>query len=426
MNPRSIKKLSAEGSWVFVGQLLVVVSSLVLVRLLTEHLSEQEYGNFTLGLTLAGLVNQTITGGVAAGMRRFYSVASESDALPEYHQAKDKLNLKASLMISSLIIPAAILFGIDGIQQHALLIIFVISYAALNSVFTISNSYYVASRKRRFSAINLVIDAWLRVSLGVAAVWAFPKTAESVFLGYLVASAIVCLLHVILNNSIKRNYRDSGENYFRIYREIQNYSMPFAIWGVFAWLQQSVDKWSLSYFHSVESTGSYAVLYQLGYSPMLMFCGLITSFLAPIIFQKAGSGSDQERMKSTQDLIYKLTILGFGTVIAGFFFTVAFGDILIKIFVSDTFSVEKNYLHWLVLAGGLFSIGQLITLRLVSELNSKKLIPLKIGSSLLGVIYTVGLAKWYGVGGVVLSANLFGLTYLVWALMLIRKLNRNS
>jgi len=78
------RRLSKEGFWIVIGQVATVLSALALVRVLTEYLEPAQYGQLALGLTVAGLVNQVVMGGVTAGIGRFYSIAAEKNDLPGY------------------------------------------------------------------------------------------------------------------------------------------------------------------------------------------------------------------------------------------------------------------------------------------------------------------------------------------------------
>jgi len=71
------RRLALEGFWILGGQVAAVIGALVLVRVLTEYLEPEQYGQLTLGLTIAALVNQVVMGGLTAGISRFYSIAAE-------------------------------------------------------------------------------------------------------------------------------------------------------------------------------------------------------------------------------------------------------------------------------------------------------------------------------------------------------------
>ena len=65
------RRLVKEGGWIVIGQIVSVLGALVLVRVLTEYLEPTQYGQLALGLSVAGLVNQVLMGGVTNGICRF-------------------------------------------------------------------------------------------------------------------------------------------------------------------------------------------------------------------------------------------------------------------------------------------------------------------------------------------------------------------
>ena len=61
------KHLFKESSWILIGQIATIIGSLVLVRVLTEYLDPVDYGILALGMTIAGLMNQVVTGASLKG-----------------------------------------------------------------------------------------------------------------------------------------------------------------------------------------------------------------------------------------------------------------------------------------------------------------------------------------------------------------------
>ena len=66
-----LSRLTREGSWVILGQIASVAGALALVRVLTTYLDPVQFGELALGLTISGLVNQVVMGGISAGIGRF-------------------------------------------------------------------------------------------------------------------------------------------------------------------------------------------------------------------------------------------------------------------------------------------------------------------------------------------------------------------
>lgn len=107
--PRA-RRLAKEGSWIVVGQITSVLGAVVLVRVLTEYLDPTQYGQLALGLTVAGLVNRVVMGGVNNGISRYYSIAAEKQDLPSYLSASRRLMLYAALTV--LVIGLTLLVGL--------------------------------------------------------------------------------------------------------------------------------------------------------------------------------------------------------------------------------------------------------------------------------------------------------------------------
>ena len=97
-----MRRLAKEGSWIVIGQIAAVAGGVVLVRVLTEYLDPLQYGRLALGLTLAGLVNQVIMGGITVGITRFYSIAADKHELRGYLRDARRLLGFATLTVAVL------------------------------------------------------------------------------------------------------------------------------------------------------------------------------------------------------------------------------------------------------------------------------------------------------------------------------------
>jgi O-antigen/teichoic acid export membrane protein len=94
-----MRRLAKEAFWIVLGQIVTVLRSLVLVRVLTGYLTPAQYGQLALGLTVAGLVNQVVMGGVGNGVGRYYSIAAEKQDLSSYLRTSRRLMVYATLAV---------------------------------------------------------------------------------------------------------------------------------------------------------------------------------------------------------------------------------------------------------------------------------------------------------------------------------------
>jgi O-antigen/teichoic acid export membrane protein len=206
------------------------------------------------------------------------------------------------------------------------------------------------------------------------------------------------------------------------FHQLFSYAWPFSTWGIFTWAQQASDRWSLKAFGSQADVGAYAVLFQLGYTPIATATGLMVTLLGPILYQRAGDGTDQARNAGVAQTTWRLTWIVIGATIAGSALTFILGDWLFSFLVAKAFRAHAFLLGYMVLAGGLFTAGQILALRTQSDMTVKHTIPVKIGSAVIGVALNIVLARTLGLFGVTLGAVGFAAIYFIWIAMLVRRL----
>src|SRR5438445_2570781 len=71
-------------------------------------------------------------------------------------------------------------------------------------------------------------------------------------------------------------------------------------------MQTASDRWALQ-GRGTSEVGFYAALYQLGYYPMTLLSGFLVQLVSPVLFSRAGDGTDPARMAQS----YRLNVLIF-------------------------------------------------------------------------------------------------------------------
>lgn len=134
------------------------------MRVLTERLGPEQYGQLALGLTVAGLVNQVVMGGITAGIGRFYSMAAEKQDLNGYLHASRQLMVYAAVTVA--VIGLLLMVGLVWLEYSEW-----IGLAATSLVFSVLAGYNSslsgiqnAARQRAVVAFHGGLDAWLRIS----------------------------------------------------------------------------------------------------------------------------------------------------------------------------------------------------------------------------------------------------------------------
>jgi len=420
-NNTRIKKLFKESVWVLASQIIIVIGSLLLVRVLTEYLEPSEYGRLSLSLTIALLINQSIMSGITAGITRFYSISVEKQNLKEYLWVSRRLVLMATLVV--ILVAAILIVCLIAFHWHGLipLVLVVLLFSILNSYNGILRGVQNAARQRVTVAIHGCMDAVLKISLVICFLSLWGGASIFVVIAYVVSISLVTLSQIFFfRRLIAQHVKIDSESTFDqsdkndLMAKIWNFSWPFSFWGFFTWMQQASDRWALEAFTTTDEVGRYAVLFQLGYMPIGMISGLMVSFVGPIFYQRSGDAMDDTRNRSVHVIAWRITFVSMLVVCLGFVFTFIFHEWIFYWLVADSFRSISKYLPWVVLAGGFFAAGQILSLKLISELRPNSLLKVKAITALIGIVSNLIGAYFYGISGVICSLILFSLTYFLW------------
>jgi O-antigen/teichoic acid export membrane protein len=413
-----VRRLAKEGSWIIIGQVTSVAGMLVLVRVLTEYLSPEEYGQLALGITLAGLVNQVVMGGVGAGIGRFYSIAAEKQDLGGYLHATRRLLTYATLAVVVIgLILILSLYGL-GHSQWVGLAVAALLFAILSGYNSTLNGIQNGARQRSIVAFHGGLDAWFKTLLAVCLILWLGASSMAVVTGYACSSLLVTVSQLIFLRRTIPPQQEPIQYQQPWLPQIWAYSVPFSIFGIFTWMQQASDRWALQTFATSSEVGQYAVLFQLGFTPIALITGMATSFLGPILYQRAGDATNQARSDNVHQLSWRITKLSLIITLLGFAITFTLHEQLFNILVATEYRSSSYLLPWVVLAGGIFASGQMLALKLMSEMKASAMTTAKIATALTGVLLNVLGAMHAGVHGVIGAVIVFSGMYFIWMTLL--------
>lgn len=413
-SPR-FRRLAKEGIWVVSGQIASVAGALALVRVLTEFLNPTQYGDLALALTLGTLICQVAFSGAMPGILRYYTVAADKRDIHQYLFESRRMMLFGTLAAIGL--GMLLLFGLvlAGRAEWLGLVAIAIVFSMLGSYDTTLSLIQNAARQRQVVALHSALAAWLKV-LFVAALlsWTF-KASEVVIVGYLLSLLVVLGSQAIF---IKRLMtRQTGDGSSEIHRwsgRIWLYSKPFVVFNMFTWLQASSDRWALETFATTQDVGLYAVLMQLGYAPISIVTGLAMTFVSPILFQRSGDATEHARNASSSRLAWQLTLTAVALTAISFLIALCFHEWIFRLFAAEEYRFVSSLLPWMVLAGGLFAAGQVISLKLMSGMNTQALLVPKVVTAIVGTFLSFAGARIAGLHGAVFALVAFSTLHLLW------------
>lgn len=412
------RRLFKEGGWIVFGQIMMVVGSLAGVRLLTELLPPDAYGEVALGMTIATLVNQIILGPLGGGIIRFYAPAVEQGNLGEYLHAVKKLVLYATALIFLLTVIACVGLTVSGKNQWIAIVVSALVFAILSGYSANLSSIQTAARQRAIVALHQGADPLLR-SLAAAGliVW-LGMSSVVAMIGYAIAALFMLGSQTYFFQRILRG-KTFSESTNDWQKDIWKFSWPIGVFGIFTWFQLASDRWALQFFSSTSDVGSYAVLYQLGYYPISLLTGMAMQFLVPILYQRAGDAKDSKRNADANQLGWRVTWISLALTGVAFLVAMLLHAPIFQLLVAEEYRSVSYLMPWIIVSGGVFASGQTLALNLQAQMKTRELMTAKIVTALLGVALNFAGSYWYGITGVICAGLMFSALYFAWMVVLV-------
>jgi O-antigen/teichoic acid export membrane protein len=274
------------------------------------------------------------------------------------------------------------------------------------------------ARQRAIVALHGAMDAWLKIFLALGVLLWLGNSSTAVVIGYALSTVFVTGSQLLFLRRLIPDSPSSDPTQTPWMQQMWAFSWPFSAWGLFTWTQQSSDRWALEAYASTHDVGRYSVLFQLGYAPISMATGLVMSFLGPILYQRAGDANDPARNTAVSQVAWRITFLSLLVTGIGFLLARGLHATVFKLLVSSQYQSVSYLLPWMVLAGGLFASGQMLSLKLMSAMKPAAMTIAKIVTALFGVLLNVYLASVAGLQGIVGAMVAFSLVYFAWMALL--------
>lgn len=415
--------LGSEAAAVGLGQAVAVAGAIIGVRFLTEFLDPAEYGELALGMSASMLAVQVVLGPVNAAANRFFAPALEAHELRGYLRGLRSLTIW-SFAALAIFAAATTVVAFARYRDSLNLVTASFAYAFAAGVVVILGGVQHAARQRIVASAHEAVGPWIRVGGAIALMELVrSRTSGVAMIAYAATSVLVAISQLLFFRSrivslARQERAPVGEKW---YGQMKSYALPFVTWGLFSWAHLVSDRWALEAFATTSDVGFFSVLYQLGFYPLTLASTLLVQVGGPVLYARAGDGSDAGRVREAFRLNGYLAAatLGIAAVAAT---AAAFVHPLIgRLLLAESYRGITFLFPYIVLAGGLFATGQVISLVFMVANRSRELILPKIATSLFGVVLNVVGARFFGLTGVIAASVAYSVVYLGWMSIHVRR-----
>lgn len=334
--------------WVSGGQLISALGMLVSVRLLTEYLMPEVFGEVILIVGAAALFTTLISNPILQALLRYY---------PD-HSEKQNTQLLLGVVSSSLgrmviiFVVIAIPIGCGLYWYWNKPITYVFLLVALVVVETIKNYEFAilnAVKNQVLYAIWFASEAWLRPLIVVLLAVSFDANVANVLLAYILASILIFLVVQSKNPSrVVDRYRFSipkDSEVSALLKSIKTYSIPLLPLALIGWLSGLGDRYLIGSLMSFADAGIYAAVYGLMSQPFLL-AGRVFELTFRPNFQQAISTKNYNNAKK----IFIVWFLGTISVVAlGCTLIYFFQNEIAWLLLGKEFRVGRELMVWIAL-----------------------------------------------------------------------------
>lgn len=404
--------------WVMFGQVLALVGSFVGIKLLTNALGPEIYGQLALGLSIAGLLSLFVYGPISQWVLRFFSIYLERNKLVPYLGATRKIYVWATLGVIGLAGLFTLFAATVVTKQWVLLVFSAILFGIVVGANTIYVALQSAARERKIVALHQSADAWLKPIFAVLAVTLFSRSGHAALLGFFMGTLVVSISQSLFLRRSTWMASPCGTwdplhvEWGPIRAEFRAYVAPFVLFAVFGMASLYADRWILLGAFGEREVGIYAAMYQVASAPILLLSGALGQLMAPVIFDRAGSMTTEAQARSSNEIVSASAIVAGAIMILFIAIAYYFGEVIITTFTSPEFAQFHDTFWILVLALSLFNIAQFLSFRGFSSRQTGLYVLPKGVQALLFIIFSLLLVRRYGISGVAIALAISSLAYL--------------
>ena len=420
-----IFRLRSEVLWVFIGQLGMALGLLFGIKILTHFLDPLEFGRLALANTVVLLVGTNLFGPLGQGFMRYWSISQESGRLEEFVLVTNRYaRLLTSIILAVSLILVLFMAFTEWLDWAVLLLISLI-VGTITGYFGVRMSVLLAARKRKIVALVNTGTSFFKPFIGALFVVFFVSKADCVMSGYLVTTfAIMCVVEHLYKKTLKdfsgvlpgtkQPKAESGN----LGREILSFSWPFCVWGMFGWMHQSCDRWSLQAFHGSDVVGAFSVITLLAVYPLIFASGFLSNLFMPIAYERAGNLTSCSSIRSANRVLYIMTGAYIIAALILIIVFLLFHNEVVLLMSNAKYAEFSSLLPGLTSAWAFFYLGQMFSgFGLLANKPRKYILPI-IVSALIAITTTFPLSKGYGPLGVVWGLGISGFIYAVWFMLI--------
>lgn len=254
--------------------------SIALTKILTNHLSKNDFGNFSLYQSLVAFILILPFSSLNEGISR-------SQHKYEVDQRYNDFSGSVTLINLLFFLPYVLIGLLIAIFSHSYspyLVLFILLFS-LSEIYRNSiQKVYNTAEQRVMPAIVISISFLLRIAFITILYFCNLKSITLIFLAYGLSN-----ISVFIVGSSDKTFRpnfNSVSYTIAILKEILTFSAPLIVWASFTWLQNMSGRWVINFVLSAERVAEYTLIQNIAVIPVTVITSIFGTYFIPKIYKR--------------------------------------------------------------------------------------------------------------------------------------------
>lgn len=385
------------------GQLASAFAMLGGIRLLTEYVPPDVFGNISLLLGVASLGSGIFCLPLLQAALRFYPEMAKKGELSIFRRTIGKsLSWSTALSIGIILLGGAIYSTLQGFSYFAFLSL--AGLLALEAVRALQINFLTAARKQRLFSVWVTAESLARPVLAILAVIVIGSTPQNVLLGYLVGTGLIFLVFVL---PLKKQHLAEEPKPFKsasgLSKEIWHYALPLIPLAIVGWISSLGDRFIIAGFLGLGQVGIYAAAYGLISRIFNMVGSIIELTLRPIYFNAVSSGN-----RNLESHIFRLwvtvTILVCGLGVLAIFILKNWIAFLL---LAQDYRTSSSLLPWIACGISFLTIAYVFEKPCYAYMHTKWILLIQSVGAVISIPAIIALVILKGVQGAAMAVPIY-------------------
>ncbi|MFH1460562.1 MAG: oligosaccharide flippase family protein [Candidatus Omnitrophota bacterium] len=281
----AFKEVAKQSSKYFIGEILVMFSSLISFPILTRILPQNEYGIMSLIAVTCGIFGPISALGTHFSMLRFYHNYKNNNALKDFFKKMLTVILVSGFFAVCILMFFVIFFKTErflSIEYRSTLLIALILMVTQNVFWLLHSSYRLEEKVFLYNFLN-VLRRYAALIVSILLVLVF-KNLFTFYLGQLIVHLVLIslLIAVVFKGFSYSNHKIEFKAFLP---QTFKYGFPLAITGIVTFFFSAGDRYIIAYFLGAKSVAVYSVAGNLGGYLKESLITAINLSLMPIAFK---------------------------------------------------------------------------------------------------------------------------------------------